>query len=475
MPLKLFNTMTRKKEVLEPIHDNEIRMYTCGPTVYDYAHIGNLRAFLSWDLLKRVLQMNGFSVKHVMNYTDVGHLVSDDDTGEDKMEKGARRERKTAWEIADFYIKAFKEDASKLRMIEPDFTPRATEHISEMIDLIKILEAKGYTYIIDDGVYFDTSKLNDYGKLARLDKEGLKAGARVEIAEGKKNPTDFALWKFSPKNRKRDMEWESPWGKGFPGWHLECSVMASKYLGETLDIHCGGVDHIPVHHTNEIAQSEAASGKTFSNFWVHNEFVAIDKKKMSKSLGNFYTIRDLEAKGFSPIAFRYLCLSIHYRSKMNFTLDALKDAQNAIDSINNFMSRLNDFSETEKNEKISKAIEKARKDFVKYLNDDINTPHALSSVFGLMNTVNKEIDVRKADSETLEKVKEFMLKFNEIFDVLEIEKEDDIPEEVVEMARLREQYRKEKKFHEADELRKQINEMGYLIEDHEKGPKIKRK
>lgn len=474
MPLRLFNTMTRNKEPFEPLHGNEVRMYTCGPTVYDYAHIGNLRAFLSWDLLKRVLQANGFSVKHAMNYTDVGHLVSDDDTGEDKMEKGAEREKKSAWEIAEFYINAFEEDAKKLRIKEPTFKPRATEHIKEMIDLVKILEEKGFTYIIDDGVYFDTSKLHDYGKLAKLDIEGLKAGARVEMAEGKKNPTDFALWKFSPKGKKRDMEWESPWGKGFPGWHIECSVMASKYLGETLDIHCGGIDHIPVHHTNEIAQSEAASGKKFSNFWVHNEFVAVDGKKMSKSLGNFYTLRDLEGKGFSPIAFRYLCLSTHYRSKMNFTTESLKDAENAVDSINNFMSRLCDFSEAaDENKIISESVERAKKYFEESLNDDMNTPNALAEVFGMMNTVNREIDLCKADRKSIEKVKEFMIKFNEIFDVLS-EKEE-IPDEIVKLAEQREMCRKEKKFQEADGLRKRINELGYLIEDREKGPMIKKK
>lgn len=474
MPLNLYNTMSRKKELFKPIHGNEVRMYTCGPTVYDYAHIGNLRAFLSWDLLKRVLKMNGFFVNHVMNYTDVGHLVSDDDTGEDKMEKGAEREKKTAWEIADFYIKAFEEDAKKLRIIEPTFKPRATEHIKEMIELIKILEERGYTYIIDDGVYFDTSKLSDYGKLARLDIEGLKAGARVEMAEGKKNPTDFALWKFSPREKKRDMEWDSSWGKGFPGWHIECSVMASKYLGETLDIHCGGIDHIPVHHTNEIAQSEAASGKPFSNFWVHNEFMAVDGKKMSKSLGNFYTLRDLEEKGFSPLSFRYLCLSIHYRSRMNFTLESLKDAQNSVDSLNNFMARLDDFSgDADENKIISESVEKAKNEFVESLNDDMNTPNALAAVFGMMNAVNREIDAGKADSVSLGKAREFMLSFNGIFEVLETEREE-IPGEVLEMAMQREQCRKERKFREADDIRRKINEMGYSVEDNEKGPRIRK-
>ncbi len=474
MPLKLYNTMSRKKEQFKPLHGSGARIYTCGLTVYDYAHIGNLRAYITWDLLKRILKMNSFKVKHVMNYTDVGHLVSDDDEGEDKMEKGARRERKTAWEIADFYIKAYDEDARKLGIVEPDFRPRATEHIKEMIEMIKVLEKKGFTYIIDDGVYFDTSKLSDYGKLARLNKEGLKAGIRVEMAEGKKNPTDFALWKFSPKDKKRDMEWDSPWGKGFPGWHLECSVMASKYLGETLDIHCGGVDHIPVHHTNEIAQSEAASGKKFSNMWVHNEFLVVDGKKMSKSLGNFYTLRDLEEKGFSPTAFRYLILSAHYRSKMNFTLESLKDSQNAVESMNNFFSRLDDSGkDAEENKKIFKELEKARKVFESSLNDDMNTPNALAAVFGLMKFVNKEIEAGKADRKSLEAVKKFMASFNEIFGIIDSNKEA-VPSDILKLAEERERMRREKKFREADELRNEIRNKGYALEDSENGVKIKK-
>lgn len=474
MPLRLYNTISREKEIFKPLHDNEVRIYTCGPTVYDYVHIGNLRAFLSWDLLKRVLRLNGFNVIHVMNYTDVGHLVSDADEGEDKMEKGARRERKTAWEIADFYIKAFDEDARKLRIIRPDFCPRATEHIKEMIEMVKTLEEKGYTYIIEDGVYFDTSRLSDYGKLARLDKEGLKAGARVEMVSGKRNPTDFALWKCSPKDKKRDMEWDSPWCRGFPGWHIECSVMARKYLGDTLDIHCGGVDHIPIHHTNEIAQSEAFTGKTFSRVWLHNEFLIVEGKKMSKSLGNYYTLRDLEAMGFNPVAFRYLILSAHYRSKMNFTLDSLKDAQKTVENINSFFARINEIEESgTENTELLKDIENARDKFREALNDDLNTPNALAAFFEMVKAVNRDLDAEKVCGKALGAVREFMSEFNFIFDVLDFSKEE-IPQEVLDLAKKRDELRKQKKFREADEIRKQIKEMGYVIEDDDEKSKIKK-
>lgn len=471
--VKLFNTMGRKKQLLKPMIDNEIRMYTCGPTVYDYAHIGNLRAYLCWDLLKRVLESDGYSVKHVMNFTDVGHLVSDDDSGQDKMEKGAERERKSAWEIADFYIGAFKNDIKKLRIHEPTINPRATDHISEMIDMIKILEKKGFTYLIEDGVYFDSAKLSDYGKLANLDIEGLKAGARVEMAEGKKNITDFALWKFSPKGSKRDMEWDSPWGKGFPGWHIECSVMARKYLGDTLDIHCGGIDHIPVHHTNEIAQSEAATGKKFSRFWVHNEFMSVEGKKMSKSIGNFYTLKDIEEKGFSPIAFRYLCLSSHYRSQMSFSFEALKDSQNAVDNLNDFVQRLKStMHSNEENPRISKALEKAKKNFLKSLDDDLNTPNALSAVFGLMKYVNKEIESDKADKKSIEELAKFFDEFNKIFDVLE--ESGEITAEEQKLIDQREHFRKEKNFIEADKIRDELKQCGLSLEDSHQGPRWKR-
>src|SRR3989344_952205 len=271
--LKFYNTLTRAKEEFKPQNPPAVGLYTCGPTVYNYAHIGNLRTYIFEDILKRALVANGFEVNHVMNITDVGHLTSDADVGEDKMEKGAKREGKTVWDIAEFYTKAFKEDMRRLNLVEPDIWCKATDHIAEQIELIQRLEKRGFTYLIDDGVYFDTTKDPHYGKLARLDIAGLRAGARIEMVKDKRNPTDFALWKLSPDNEQRQMEWESPWGKGFPGWHIECSAMAMKYLGETFDIHCGGIDLIPVHHTNEIAQAENATGKKFVHTWLHGEFL----------------------------------------------------------------------------------------------------------------------------------------------------------------------------------------------------------
>ena len=440
--LALYNTLARKKQVFKPLKGRNVLLYTCGPTVYDYAHIGNLRSFLFEDLLRRTLEFNGYKVTHVQNFTDVGHMTSDADAGEDKMSVGAEREHKTAWEIANFYIDQFKEDMKKLRIEEPTHWPRATDHIKEMIQLVQALEKKGFTYAIDDGVYFDTSKMNDYGKLARLNAKGLKAGARVDMG-GKRNSTDFALWKFS--KTKRDMEWDSPWGKGFPGWHIECSAMAMKYLGETIDIHCGGVDHIPVHHTNEIAQSEAATGKHFARLWLHNEFMLVDGRKMSKSLGNYYTLNDLAGKGFPAVAFRYLCLSVHYRSQMNFTLDALEDAQNAVQAINDFIFRLGSGKTAPENKKIIAALKKSKENFLNALNDDLNTPVALAAVFALMKIVNKEIDAGKADKKSLKAVGGFFDDVNSIFDV--IEKQDvALTAEEKKLVTLREHFRKQKDF-----------------------------
>ena len=478
----LYNTLARKKQVFKPI-GNTVTMYTCGLTVYDYAHIGNLRSFLFEDLLKRTLLLNGFKVKHVQNFTDVGHLVSDSDEGEDKMEVGATREKKTAWEIADFYINAFKEDFKALRMKEPHHWVRATDHIREMIELVKKIEEKGYTYLTEDGVYFNTLRMKGYGKLARLKAKGLKAGARVEM-KGKRAPTDFALWKCSPLDRKRDMEWASPWCTGFPGWHIECSAMAIKYLGETIDIHCGGVDHIPVHHTNEIAQSETATGKKFANYWMHNEFMLVDGKKMSKSLGNFYTLKDITSKGFPPTAFRYLCLSVHYRSQMNFTLDSLRDAENAVKSINDFVFRLGQTRQENgtthemrhsipRSKKIESALKNAKEDFMKSINNDLDTPNALAALFKLMKTVNKEIDSGKADRKSADAVREFFNDVNEIFDIFEKEEKPLTPEEK-KLIDLRESFRHQKDFKAADEIREQLKGKGIILEDTPEGIRWRR-
>jgi len=479
--IKFYNTLTRKKEEFKPIRqpaDKKVGLYCCGPTVYWFAHLGNMRSYIFEDILRRVLQYDGYMVKHIMNYTDVGHLTSNADTGEDKMEKGAAREGKTAWEIADFYIKAFEKDAEALNILKPDRAVRATDHIAEQIELIKILEQKGFTYIISDGVYFDTSKLSDYGKLAQLDIKGLKAGARIEMVEDKKNLTDFALWKFSPQGQKRQMEWESPWAppgsrgkvKGFPGWHIECSAMSHKYLGEQFDIHCGGIDHIPVHHTNEIAQSEAAFGKIPARFWLHNEFLLIDDGKMAKSEGEILTIQTLVDKGFNPLAYRYLTLTAHYRSKLNFTWESLKASQSALESLYSFIREL-----PEENNAPYPPLDSREGwgEFKEYLdafkaalNDDLNTPEALAIMWKLI----KDIGISDADK------KATLLDFDKILGLgLDKIKKTEIPSEITKLSQERKDARAKKDWARADELRQRIEQAGWQIKDTEKGPKIIKK
>jgi cysteinyl-tRNA synthetase len=324
--MNLYNTASKQLDEVQPLDSPNVTVYTCGPTVYDYAHIGHWFTYIRWDILIRTLKQHGFRPNWVMNITDVGHLVSDADEGEDKLEKGAKREGKTAWEVAEFYAKDFLDEMKALNILQPTHITKATDHIAEQIALVQELESKGYTYIISDGVYYDTSKFAKYGDFARLDLDEQQAGARVEYNPEKRNPTDFALWKFSPKGKKRDMEWESPWGKGFPGWHIECSAMSMKYLGPTLDIHTGGIDHVPVHHTNEIAQSEAATGKPFANIWLHSNHVLIDGAKISKSLGNGIRLPDIVNKGIELEAFRLHVLESHYRSQSKFSLQSLQAA-----------------------------------------------------------------------------------------------------------------------------------------------------
>lgn len=323
--LKIYNTLTRTKEDFKPIRDNHVYMYSCGPTVYSYAHIGNFRTYIFMDLIRRVLKYNGYKLKGVLNITDVGHLMRDGDDGEDKMVKASREERKTPLEIADFYTKVFFEDLQKLNIKKPEIIAKATDHIQEMIDYVKALEEKGYAYETSDGIYFDISKFPGYGKLSGINLEDQKAGARVEVNSEKRNPADFALWKKAEP--EHIMQWPSPWGMGYPGWHIECSAMSLKYLGTPFDIHSGGVDHIPIHHENEIAQNEALTGKKSVNYWMHGEFMLVDGGKMSKSLGNIYTISQLEERGFSAMDFRFLCLNAHYRKKLNFTFEGLASAK----------------------------------------------------------------------------------------------------------------------------------------------------
>lgn len=375
--MRLHNTLTRQVEELKPLNPPSVTFYSCGPTVYDYLQIGNWLAFVRWDILARVFRASDYDLKWIMNITDVGHLVSDADEGEDKLEKGAKREGKTAWQVAEFYTKDFLAGLDALNItVSRSNLPKATDHIEEQIDLVKKLEAKGFTYSIDDGVYFDTAQLADYGKLAGLKAQDLKAGARVEYNPQKRNITDFALWKLSPKGVKRDMEWDSPWGKGFPGWHLECSAMAMKYLGETIDIHAGGIDHIQVHHTNEIAQSEAATGKPFANIWLHSNFLTVDGVKLSKSLGNSYTLADIVNKGFQPIDFRMFVLQSHYRSETNFTWEGLDAAKNRLQGLR-AMADLR-FQASERGFDCSNLIKSIRNDILAALYNDLHTPEALA-------------------------------------------------------------------------------------------------
>jgi len=461
--LKIYNTMTRIKEEFKPLNSPEAGIYTCGPTVYNYAHIGNLRAYITSDILKRILLYNGYKVKHIMNITDVGHLVSDDDHGEDKMEKGAAREKKTVWEIAEFYTEAFKKDAEMLNILPPTVYCKATDHIKEQIDMVRKIEENGYTYIIEDGIYFDTSKLKDYGKLAKLDIEGLQAGRRVDVVTGKKNSTDFALWKFSPKDKQRAMEWDSPWGKGFPGWHIECSAMSLHYLGEIFDIHTGGIDHIPVHHTNEIAQSQAALNKESVRYWVHNEFLIMGTEKMAKSGESFIRLQTLIDRGIEPLNYRYFNLNSHYRSPLTFTMEGVEAAGNAMKNLKDRVI----FIKENPDEGPEGDINSYKEEFENSINDDLNTPKALSAMWTLIK-----------DSKIKNRQKlELLLDFDKIFGfgVEKMEKEEEeIPDDIKEMAEKRQQARKDKNWALADEMRDKIQARGYKIADTPDGPVVEK-
>lgn len=455
--LKIYNTLTRQKEEFEPLKGKKVGLYACGPTVYDFAHIGNLRTYIFEDVLKRALKHNGYKVKHVMNVTDVGHLTSDADEGEDKMETAARAKKKGAREIANFYLKIFKSDLKKLNIKSPNIWCRASEYIVEQIEMIKKLEEKGYTYKIEDGIYFDTSKLADYGKLVGLDKSGLKPGARIEIIKGKKNATDFALWKFSPKNKKRLQEWQSPWGKGFPGWHIECSSMSHRFLGKTFDIHCGGVDLAPVHHTNEIAQSEAANGAPPVKYWLHGEFLDMGDAKMSKSKGNFLTLADLIKNKFNPLAFRYLTYTAHYRTKLNFTKDALIAARNSLDKI---------YSEISTWDRPSKGVLQYEEKFFDAVNDDLNMPKAIAVMHNMIND-NIISSAQKKRS---------ILKFDDIlaldFSKIRKQKNKALPKSLKKLIAQRETLRHAGQYQESDLVRQKIEKMGYKIEDSASGPRV---
>jgi cysteinyl-tRNA synthetase len=454
--MKLYNTLSRKLEDFKPINSKKVGVYSCGPTVYWYQHIGNLRTYIFSDILRRVLEYKGYKVKQIMNVTDVGHLTSDADTGEDKMEKAAKKEGKKAADIANHYWSIFREDFKKLNIQEPAKWTKATEYIKEQIELIKKLEEKGFTYQTKDGIYYDTSKFPNYAKFAKINVKELKAGKRVEVGE-KKNNTDFALWKFSQKEEKRQQEWESPWGVGFPGWHIECSAMAMKELGETIDIHTGGEDHIPIHHTNEIAQSEAANGKKFVNYWLHGAFLLSKGKKISKSKGGLYTIAELEELGYNPLDFRYLCLKTKYRMPLNFTLESLDSAKNSLDNIKNKIKVLDNDSKGD--------INGFKKLFLDAINQDLNMPRALAILQEVVKTGNL------GGKEKLTLIKDF----DNILalDLTKIEKIK-IPTEITELMENREKARKNKEWDLSDSLRDKIKSKGFLVEDAKGKQKLKK-
>lgn len=453
--LRFFDTYEREVRDFEPLNRDEVGLYACGPTVYHYATIGNLRTYIFVDLLRRCLEMAGYTVHHVENITDVGHLTSDADTGEDKMEIGSRRTGMDAWEMAEFYADAFKSDLESLNIQSPEVWCKATDHIQEQIDFIKDLEQKGYTYPTKDGIYFNSRKLNNYGHLARKDTAGLKAGARVKQGE-RQFVTDFALWKFSLPDEQRQMEWDSPWGKGFPGWHIECSAMSAHYLGDFFDIHCGGMDHIPIHHTNEIAQTEASRGTRLANFWMHGYFLIMDKARMSKSSGEFLRLQSLLDAGYEPLAYRYYCLTAHYRSELSFSWESLEAA-------NTTLQRL--YSAAFEWGEAGAISVPFLSRFQEHIFDDLNLPRALSVAWDLIRSDEPD-SVKKAT----------LLKFDEVFglDIAGWEPIDVlIPDEVQRLVDERLAARTIKDWARADQLRARIAELGFSVEDSKTATKVR--
>jgi cysteinyl-tRNA synthetase len=470
--LKLYNTLTSKKEIFRAKRGRIITMYNCGPTVYNYVHIGNLSAYLMADLIRRYLEYKGYKVKQVKNITDVGHITDSQVDGVDKMEIAARREKKDSYKIAKFYTEAFLEDEKKLNIKKAHFYPRATRHIKEMISLIKILIKKGYAYKTQNGnVYFEVAKFKNYGKLSKNPKEMLASGARIEVRKEKKDPKDFALW-ISDRNHL--MKWKSPWGVGYPGWHIECSAMSMKYLGKTVDIHTGGEDNIFPHHEAEIAQSEAATGKKFVNFWMHKRHLLVSGQKMSKSLGNFYILSDLEKLGFDPIAFRFLVLSSHYMSSLNFSKRAMTQAKESIDRMREFILRLREIysngkPKTQVSTQIKQLIAKTQKDFEKYMDDDLNTPKALAALFKFITEVNILIDKNEVKPEDTKVIYKFIIKIDQILG-LDLEKakiavSKSKEKEIQKLILERENARKEKNWQKADKIREELQKLGVEIKD----------
>jgi cysteinyl-tRNA synthetase len=458
MNLNLFDTYTRQTREFVPIKAGEVGLYCCGPTVYNYAHIGNLRTYIFEDILRRVLEYNGYDVRHVVNITDVGHLVSDGDDGEDKMAAGAARTGKSAWEIAEIYTAAFLEDLQLLNIKTPSVLCKATDHIAEQIEAIRQIDEKGMCYTCSDGVYFDTSQDAEYGHLARLDIEGLQEGARVDKGE-KRNPTDFALWKFSPADEQRQMEWDSPWGKGFPGWHIECSAMAAKYLGPLFDIHCGGKDHIPVHHSNEIAQSRACYGTNLSNYWMHGYFLQTDKHKMSKSSGEFLRTATLIEKGYDPLAYRFLCLLAHYRSDIAFSWEGLDSASTALNRLRDAFHRWPSGGQV---------VDSLAARFREYVNDDLNTARAIALVWEIVKDDTLSAADKRATVELFDTV--LGLELNQ----WQPPQAEAIPDDIMQLAQSRHDARRDKDWAAADQARDALAERGYQVVDTSDGFEVKK-
>ncbi len=455
MSIKIFNTLTRKKEDFKPLDEKEIRMYSCGPTVYYFAHIGNLRAYLFMDNLRRVLKYNGYNLKHVMNITDVGHLVSDADEGEDKMMKAAKRENKNPFEIAEFYMNAFLADIDKLNVDRPEIIARATEHIDVMEEYVKKIIENGFSYQTEDTVYFDTSKLDKYGLLSNRNVDEQKAGARVEFDNNKKNISDFAIWIKAPENHI--MKWDTFFGKAYPGWHLECSAMGYKYLGEQFDIHTGGVDHIPIHHENEIAQSKGFSGKIPANYWMHVEFLQINGGKMSKSLNNLYTLKDLEEKGYEPLVYRMFNFTSNYRAQINFTFEAMDAAKIALNRLRDGYLKHSEGTDDVQDELIKEYEDR----FLEAINDDLNMPVAMSVVWDVVKNPNKS-----------KKLQNLLLKFDEVLglDLKNYKKQENVlPEEIASLVNERNEARANKNWAESDRIRDILIEKGYTVKDSKEG------
>ena len=460
--MKLYNTLTRQKEEFAPDKPDQVGLYCCGPTVYNYAHIGNLRTYVFEDLLRRVLEFNGYVVNHVMNITDVGHLTSDADSGEDKMKKGAEREKKTVWEIAEHYTRAFLEDMDRLNMLEPRWKPKATDHIQEMIEQIQKLEKNGYTYVGENGnVYFNTSEFEDYGKLAQLDKQELQDGARIEVDPNKKNPHDFVLWFVESKHGDQEMQWDSPWGRGFPGWHIECSAMSTRYLGDQFDIHCGGIDHIPVHHTNELAQAEGAIGKKpWVKIWMHGNFLVLKEgTKMAKAEENFLTLKRIVEEGYNPLDYRYFCLQSHYRKELAFDWEGLDAAKTGLRRLKEKVLSLGDAE--------GSPVEKYLAPFSESVSDDLNVAQALGIAWELMD------DAEVSDADKLATIK----KMDTVLGLkLDEPTTFELPPQITQWILERNEAREQKDWQKADEIRDKIEASGkWMVKDSSDGTDVRPK